>query len=74
VIFRYCDAGGGVTDESNPNGSQLGIAGICNQRGNVAALMPHPERASEAILGGADGRQIFESLRLATGAHGKGRA
>ena len=62
VVFRYCDAAGAVTDESNPNGSVNGIAGIRNRRGNVLGLMPHPERACEAILGGEDGRGLFESL------------
>jgi phosphoribosylformylglycinamidine synthase len=64
VIFRYTDAAGGVTDAANPNGSQLGIAGVANEAGNVVGLMPHPERACEAILGCEDGRQIFESLKL----------
>ncbi len=64
VIFRYCDASGGVRDADNPNGSQLNIAGVSNQAGNVVALMPHPERASEALLGEESGRQIFESLRM----------
>jgi phosphoribosylformylglycinamidine synthase len=62
VIFRYCDEAGRVTDEANPNGSQAGIAGVCNEAGNVMALMPHPERASEAILGASGGIQIFRSL------------
>ncbi|MGZ4988002.1 MAG: phosphoribosylformylglycinamidine synthase subunit PurQ, partial [Limisphaerales bacterium] len=46
----------------NPNGSLLNIAGVCNEARNVAGLMPHPERASEALLGGADGKVVFESL------------
>ncbi len=63
VIFRYVDAAGGMTDpRANPNGSVDGIAGICNARGNVVGLMPHPERACEALTGGTDGRQLFESL------------
>jgi phosphoribosylformylglycinamidine synthase subunit PurQ / glutaminase len=62
ILWRYCDAQGGVTDASNPNGSLWNIAGICNESRNVAGLMPHPERASEAVLGSADGRLIFESL------------
>jgi phosphoribosylformylglycinamidine synthase len=70
VVFRYCDAAGGVSDASNPNGSQLGIAGVCSEVGNVVALMPHPERAAESVLGGESGRQVFESLRLSR----KGRA
>jgi phosphoribosylformylglycinamidine synthase I len=62
VVFRYCDADGRVTDEANVNGSMGGIAGIVNEAGNVLGLMPHPERASEALLGSEDGRVIFESL------------
>ncbi len=63
VVFRYCDSFGHVTSEANPNGSLNNIAGIINKEGNVMGLMPHPERACEAILGSADGRRIFESLR-----------
>ncbi len=62
VVFRYCDAAGQVTDESNVNGSRNAIAGICNQGRNVVALMPHPERASEAILGSDQGRKILEAF------------
>lgn len=62
ILWQYCDALGTVTDESNPNGSLEGIAGVMNERGNIAGLMPHPDRASEAILGSEDGRLIFESL------------
>jgi phosphoribosylformylglycinamidine synthase subunit PurQ / glutaminase len=62
VVFRYCDATGAVTPESNPNGSVAGIAGICDDRRNVVALMPHPERSSEPEMGGTDGRAIWESL------------
>ena len=62
ILWRYVDAQGEATETSNPNGSLENIAGICNERRNVAGLMPHPERASEAILGCADGRLIFESL------------
>ena len=51
-----------MTEGANPNGSLLNIAGICNQRRNVAGLMPHPERASEPLLGSDDGRWIFESM------------
>jgi phosphoribosylformylglycinamidine synthase subunit PurQ / glutaminase len=63
VIFRYCDVEGGVTPEANPNGSLSNIAGVCNATGNVVGLMPHPERACEALLGrgGQDGRMLFES-------------
>ena len=65
VNLRYCDAQGNVTDQANPNGSQDGIAGISNAQGNVFALMPHPERASDPLLGSCDGRFIFESLAAA---------
>jgi phosphoribosylformylglycinamidine synthase len=61
-LWQYCDTAGNLTDTSNPNGSLLNIAGVCNERRNVAGLMPHPERASEEILGSADGRLIFESM------------
>lgn len=62
VLFRYCTAGGEVTDASNPNGSIHGIAGICNEGRNVVGMMPHPERACEAVLGGTDGRVILDSI------------
>ncbi len=61
IVFRYTDAEGKVTPEANPNGSLNGIAGILNAEGNVLGLMPHPERASEKMLGSADGRAFFES-------------
>ena len=64
VVFRYCDAKGNITEEANVNGSLGNIAGIRNRAGNVLGLMPHPERASEALLGSEDGRTIFESLIL----------
>src|SRR2546425_6268973 len=60
ILWQYCDANGNLTDTANPNGSLQHIAGICNARRNVAGLMPHPERACEAILGNEDGRLIFE--------------
>jgi len=62
VLFRYVDANGAVTPEANPNGSLNNIAGIINANGNVMGMMPHPERASEAILGCADGMSVFTSL------------
>jgi phosphoribosylformylglycinamidine synthase len=62
VIFRYVDENGVVTSAANPNGSVNGIAGIINDRGNVAGLMPHPERACEAILGSEDGLGVLQSL------------
>ena len=65
VIFRYCDANGDLTADANHNGSTNAIAGVCNERRNVVGLMPHPERSAEAILGGDDGRLIFESVLAA---------
>jgi phosphoribosylformylglycinamidine synthase I len=62
VVLRYADADGRVTDAANPNGSDRGIAGIVNERGNVLGLMPHPERASETEVGGTDGLRLFHSL------------
>jgi phosphoribosylformylglycinamidine synthase len=62
VLWRYVDARGEATEAANPNGSLDDIAGICNEKRNVAGLMPHPERASEPILGCADGRLILESM------------
>jgi len=70
VLFRYADAEGRITDEANPNGSVENIAGICNRRGNVMGMMPHPERACEAILGSEDGKYLFMSMVN----HLKGRA
>ena len=62
VAFRYCDPAGAVTDDANPNGSLRNIAGIVNERGNVLGMMPHPERCCEPLLGGEDGKAIFESI------------
>ena len=62
IVFRYCDANGEITDESNPNGSTDNIAGIINQKGNVLGMMPHPERAIEELLGSPDGQFILKSI------------
>jgi phosphoribosylformylglycinamidine synthase len=62
IIFRYCDKDGNISAESNPNDSIDNIAGICNASRNVFGMMPHPERASEAILGNTDGYALFASL------------
>jgi phosphoribosylformylglycinamidine synthase subunit PurQ / glutaminase len=62
ILWQYCDASGALSETANPNGSLLNIAGICNESRNVAGLMPHPDRASEELLGSADGRLIFESM------------
>ena len=61
VVFRYCSLQGEVTPQSNPNGSSRNIAGIVNREGNVLGMMPHPERCCEEIMGGTDGRHIFQS-------------
>jgi phosphoribosylformylglycinamidine synthase len=66
VLFRYVDSTGGQAapgdERSNPNGSLRAIAGVLNAAGNVAGLMPHPERAAESVLGNADGLAIIRSL------------
>jgi phosphoribosylformylglycinamidine synthase I len=62
VVFRYSNERGEVIPEANPNGSINNIAGIINKEGNVLGMMPHPERACEAILGSNDGKKIFSSL------------
>ena len=54
IVFRYAN--------ENPNGSLHDIAGVCNERGNVLGMMPHPERAVEALLGNTDGLRLFQSL------------
>ncbi len=53
IVFTY---------ESNPNGSLVDIAGIVNEKGNVLGMMPHPERAVDELLGGADGLKLFQSI------------
>ena len=68
VIFRYSTPEGEIIQEANPNGSVENIAGICNRERNVLGMMPHPERCCEDILGGADGRFIFESIIRSEGA------
>ncbi|MBN1222066.1 MAG: phosphoribosylformylglycinamidine synthase subunit PurQ [Candidatus Aminicenantes bacterium] len=62
VVFRYVDADGRVSEGANVNGSLDSIAGLMNKEGNVMGMMPHPERASEALLGSEDGRVIFDSI------------
>jgi phosphoribosylformylglycinamidine synthase len=69
IVFRYCDAAGSPTPESNPNGARDNIAGICSRERNVLGLMPHPERACEDLLGSSDGRDIFRSLAATLAAH-----
>ena len=62
VLFRYCDAHGQATEAANPNGSQSHVAGICNARGNILGMMPHPDRATEPLLGSSDGLPLFQAL------------
>jgi phosphoribosylformylglycinamidine synthase len=74
VVFRYVDDRGAATLEANPNGSTANIAGLANERGNVVGLMPHPERCSEALLGGTDGLRVLEALVRSTPVGRSGRA
>ena len=62
IVFQYCDENGKVSDQVNPNGAVMNIAGICNKQGNVLGMMPHPERCCDPRLGSADGKKIFESI------------
>jgi len=62
VLFRYCDENGNLSDVANPNGATDHIAGICNKNRNVFGMMPHPERATDAVLGNTEGRVVFESI------------
>jgi phosphoribosylformylglycinamidine synthase subunit PurQ / glutaminase len=62
VIFRYADAGGNISADANPNGSERNIAGIINDGGNVLGMMPHPERACSPLLGSSDGVRLLESI------------
>ena len=65
VAFRYCDAAGVVGGPANPNGSLNDIAGIYSEKRNVLGLMPHPENLVDALVGGTDGRAMFEGLAAA---------
>ncbi len=62
TLLRYCDEAGETTRAANPNGAEGNVAGVANRAGNVVGLMPHPERASEAVLGNVDGRRILEAF------------
>src|SRR5216683_3327519 len=62
IVFRYCTEDGRIAKEANPNGSLDNIAGVINEEGTVLGLMPHPERAAEAAVGGTDGTLIFHSI------------
>jgi phosphoribosylformylglycinamidine synthase len=70
IVLRYCSSDGKTTDGRtfySPNGARGDIAGIVNEQGNILGLMPHPERMADPILGGGDGRGIFDSLLNAVG-------
>lgn len=62
ILYRYCNESGEVHEDFVPNGSLNGIAGICNREGNVMAMMPHPERATDPMLGNEDGKKILKEL------------
>ena len=62
VAFRYCAPDGAITDDANPNGSLDNIAGVYNETKTVLGLMPHPERLADQLLGGTDGRPMFDGL------------
>lgn len=62
IVFRYVDEAGRENPAANPNGSLENIGGVCNEAGNVLGMMPHPERAGEALLGSEDGLVIFRSM------------
>lgn len=73
VLLTYSDGAGKVSPATNPNGSMDGIAGIANGAGNVAGLMPHPERAIESVLGSTDGRVLLRSFAVSVAAFAEGR-
>jgi phosphoribosylformylglycinamidine synthase len=62
IVARYCDAHGNVSEDANANGSVASIAAVANDRGNVVGLMPHPERATNDLIGGADGLRLLRGL------------
>ena len=62
IAFRYCDAGGDLAGQANPNGSERNIAGVYSDRLNVLGLMPHPENLIDPLVGGTDGLRLFEGL------------
>lgn len=62
IVARYCDADGTISEKTNPNGSVGAIAAICNESRNVVGLMPHPERATDPLLGGTDGLRLLTSI------------
>ncbi|NIO10505.1 MAG: phosphoribosylformylglycinamidine synthase subunit PurQ [Deltaproteobacteria bacterium] len=71
ILLRYVDVKGKITPLANPNGSVDNIAGVCNEGRNVFGLMPHPEHATEKILGNEDGLKIFSSVLASCSGEGK---
>jgi len=69
IVARYCTEAGEVTPDANPNGSVANIAAVCNEQRNVVGLMPHPERATNELVGGADGLRLLKSLLNQTVVH-----
>jgi phosphoribosylformylglycinamidine synthase len=65
VLFRYCTDTGETSDTGNPNGSVNNIAGICDRTGKILGMMPHPERASDPLLGSTDGMKLFQGVLAA---------
>lgn len=62
ILFKYSNENGEITEQANPNGSTLNIAGVCNANRNVFGMMPHPERAADTELKNTDGKILFESI------------
>lgn len=62
IVLRYCNGDGVVTLDANPNGSRGNIAAICNPAGNILGIMPHPERCADVLLGGLDGKPLFQGF------------
>ncbi len=62
IAFRYCDPEGTVDEDANPNGSICNIAGVFSKDRRILGMMPHPERLAESLLGGEDGKRMFEGL------------
>ena len=62
IAFRYCDPEGTVDEDANPNGSICNIAGVFSKGRRILGMMPHPERLAESLLGGEDGKRMFEGL------------
>ena len=70
IVLRYVDEAGDASKEANPNASWGNVAGVCNEEGNVVGMMPHPEHATDAVLGSTDGQRVFQSIRAFVAARG----